>query len=118
MKRSNAVVIGLLGAIVGLLLVVTVQFHATPGAQGQGSSTSGVSAEWLMGTTTAAGGRAACFIFNTKDVMLGMYTSTGRAFNLDGMRLCTLDFQLLQYPKTMRPSLKDVQEMLKKQKRP
>jgi len=112
MNRNNAVVIGLLGAIVGLLVVLTFQLQTVPSAQGQTSS--GVSSKWLMGTATTSGGQAACFLFNTEDMKLAMYQATGRVFNYCGVRLCTYDFQLVQYPRNMRPSVEDIKKQAKK----
>jgi hypothetical protein len=113
MNRRSNVVIGLLGAIVGLLVVLMFQLQAVPGAQGQGAA-SGLSSEWLMATATTTGGKAACFIFNTKDVKLGMYVSTGNTMALAGVRLCSFDMQLIQYPSRQSPSVQQIRDMVKK----
>jgi len=117
MEKRQLLVVGLLGVVCGLLMVLVVQSALVPVAVGQGASTSGASSEWLMGVTTTSGGKAACFLFNTKDVKLGLYTSTGTTFNLSGIRLCTHDFQLVQYGRGMRPTVDDIKKLLRGKKR-
>jgi len=110
MQRKDTVVIGLLGAAVGLLLVLTMQLGSVRGAQGQtaGATDSG----WILATGTVAGNSCVCFLFDTKQSKLGMYQARGaKGFEWSGMRLVTHDFAVIEYPAGQRPSVEEASKM-------
>ncbi len=115
MKRRDILVVGLLGTIVGLLVVLTVQISSTPAASGQGAAAA--SADWLMSTSDLQGSGAVCFLFSTKDTKLGTYVVRGEAFSFKSMRLVTYDFQFAQYPTGQVPSVQQIKEQFEKQKK-
>jgi hypothetical protein len=113
MRRKDTVVIGLLGAMVGLLVVLTIQLSAVNGAQGQGAAAE--SSGFLMGTGDLSGSASVCFIFDTKQTKLGLYTARGaKGFEFSGMRQVNFDFSLIEYPRGQQPSVEAVRAMLKK----
>ena len=58
-----------------------------------------------------------CWLFDTKNLKMGVYMTRGTSVNLTAVRLCTYDFQVVQYGKGMRPTVEDMQKLAKKSSR-
>ena len=114
MSAKDRLVVGLLGALVGLLLVVTIQFHAVPGAQGQ--SAPGGDSGWLMATGDLAGGGSVCWLFDTRNTKLGVYVTRGTNLQVTAIRACNFDFQFTQFGKAQQPSVTEMEKAAKQQR--
>ena len=113
--KNEGLLIGLLGVVAGLLVVMTIQLHSVPAARGQAAP--GGDSGWLMATGDLAGSGSCCWLFNTKDMKMGLYTTRGSSLSVSAIRSCVYDFQLKQYGKGQKPSVEQMQKTVEELKK-
>ena len=91
------------GLLACLLLVLVLQLHPTPPAVGQ--SAPGEDSGWLMATSTLTGGGSVCYLYDTRNSKLGVYTMNASRLNLAAIRYCAFDFGVIQHPTNQNPSV-------------
>jgi len=107
MKKVTA---GIIGALVGSLVVMFLELPSPAPACGQSAASE--ASGWLMATGNLSSGASACFLFDTKNMKLGIYVLKSGHLEVGAVRLCTYDFNFTQYPKDQKPSVAAMKKAL------